>query len=369
MNLIYLSPVQWSSYAQRPHKFVEWFHAETQGDVLWIDPYPTRFPLPSDYRRLNSQQRYKNQEKPPWLRIIKPRSLPIEPLPASGMVNFFLWRTLFREIDVFSHQKPSLLVIGKPSALALAIVKRTRETNSIYDAMDDFPAFYSGFSRLAMRRRELELVRRVTRVLASSTALKKRLDNIRPDVQLVHNGLDDKALLMFKRTVVEKKKKVLGYVGTIGYWFDWEWVINLANMRPIDLVRLVGPLFAPAPCVLPKNIELQPACNNQVSITAMQEFDVGLIPFKKNVLTASVDPIKYYEYRALGLPVVSTDFGEMALRAEEDGVFICRHPENVCDLIQKAILYHAKKETTTQFIAKNNWAMRFESAKIIQLLI
>jgi hypothetical protein len=32
---------------------------------------------------------------------------------------------------------------------------------------------------------------------------------------------------------------------------------------------------------------------------------VGIIPFKINKLSAAVDPIKIYEYLALGLPVVS----------------------------------------------------------------
>ena len=54
----------------------------------------------------------------------------------------------------------------------------------------------------------------------------------------------------------------------------------------------------------------------------MQGFSAGLIPFIKNELTASVDPIIYYEYFVLGLPVLSTRFGEMALREGSPGVFL-----------------------------------------------
>ncbi len=56
----------------------------------------------------------------------------------------------------------------------------------------------------------------------------------------------------------------------------------------------------------------------------MAEFDVGLIPFKQNALTAAVDPIKYYEYRALALPVISTDFGEMHERGDLPGLSATR---------------------------------------------
>jgi hypothetical protein len=52
MRLIYLSPVAWNSHIQRPHQLVEWFHNETAGEVLWVDPYPTRLPLWRDLRAI-----------------------------------------------------------------------------------------------------------------------------------------------------------------------------------------------------------------------------------------------------------------------------------------------------------------------------
>lgn len=45
MQLVYLSPLPWDSFSQRPHQFVEWFHNKHGGEVLWIDPYPTRLPI------------------------------------------------------------------------------------------------------------------------------------------------------------------------------------------------------------------------------------------------------------------------------------------------------------------------------------
>jgi len=366
MQLVYLSPVPWSSFAQRPHKFVEWFHGSTGGDVLWVDPYPTRFPVLSDFRRLEAQGKKESPRLPSWLIVVRPPALPVEPLPASGWVNGFAWSRSLQAIETFADQRPTLLAIGKPSALALTVLKRLDGITSVYDAMDDFPAFYSGLSRLAMKRREAKLVRGVTRVLVSSTLLKQRWSNVKPDVQLVHNGLDASVLPPPKSAVIERAKKVLGYVGTIGQWFNWEWVIALAKARPNDIVRLIGPVFASPRCPLPDNIELLPQCRHAEALQAMLDFDVGLIPFKKSDLTASVDPIKYYEYRALGLPVISTDFGEMAFRGGEDGVFLSANEPGVNDLVQKALLYRADEEETREFIAGNTWTARFAAAKIIK---
>lgn len=365
MRLIYLSPVPWSSFAQRPHKFVEWFHCVTGGQVLWVDPTPTRFPVFSDFRRLGAQDSQENCTSPAWLKVIQPSALPIEPLPLSGLVNALMWRKVLEEVDAFSHPQPTLLAIGKPSVLALAVMNRLDAAVSVYDAMDDFPSFYKGLSRLAMRRRERKVIGRVTHILASSTALKLRLGNVRSDVQLVPNGLDACFLPAPKIGTRARERKIFGYVGTIGPWFDWKWVINLARMRPLDVVRLTGPMFTPSPYTLPANVEIFPPCTHQDALRAMQDFDVGLIPFKKNDLTASVDPIKYYEYRALGLPVISTDFGEMVFREGEEGTFLSYGLRDVRDLVQSALLYSADVESIRLFTASNTWGARFDATNII----
>lgn len=54
----------------------------------------------------------------------------------------------------------------------------------------------------------------------------------------------------------------------------------------------------------------------------MRSFKVGLIPFKVGRLTEGVDAIKYYEYRALGLPVVGTPFGELQHKTSDPGLFL-----------------------------------------------
>lgn len=367
MRLVYLSPVPWSSFAQRPHKFVEWFHARMGDDVLWLDPYPTRFPSLSDAHRLGRTTRDAELSAiPPWLRVIRPFAFPIEPLPGSAWVNALIWRPIFHELEAFAAKRKTLLAIGKPSALATLTLKHLSASPSVYDGMDDFPAFYSGISRRAMRSREQKLVRSVSIVLASSTKLKERWSFLRPDVRLVRNGLDLKVLPPPRISDGLRSNKVLGYVGTIGAWLDWEWLIALAKARPADEVTLIGPTFAPPPAALPNNIRILPPRTHPAALIAMQDFDVGLVPFKKNELTASVDPIKYYEYRALGLPVISTDFGEMALRKGEEGTFISGGVLDIGQLVQRALCYIPQSESVRQFALSSSWDTRFDNAGIIE---
>lgn len=366
MRLVYLSPVPWESFAQRPHKFVDWFHGRTGKPVLWVDPYPTRFPHWRDLRRSRLSASASQQTSlPTWLTLLKPGGLPIEPLPGSGWANGLLWRVNLNAIGDFVEGGRTLLAIGKPSVFALELLNSLRDCSSLYDAMDDFPAFYTGLSRLALLRREREVAQRVDVLLASSSALKSRWMSFHKDVRLVHNALDLSAVRSVGLATMSVRKKVFGYVGTIASWFDWDWVCALAEARPDDEIRLFGPVFDQPDRRLPGNISLLPACDHAVALKAMTQFHVGLIPFKKNALTASVDPIKYYEYRALGLPVISTDFGEMSLRAGERGVFITQSVSDIPAMANSAIQFDSDADDASEFAVQNTWEARFDAAKLL----
>ncbi len=364
MRLVYLSPVPWDSFAQRPHKFVEWVHDRTGAPVLWVDPYPTRLPNFGDLRR--SRQSNQSSDRPSWLTVLNLGGLlPIEPLPGSGLVNGRLWQRYLSVIDDFARSSKTLLAIGKPSALALELLKMLRDCSSLYDAMDDFPAFYSGLSRSALARREKQIAQRVSVIWASSTELKSRWSRFHDDVCLVHNGLDLSAVHAVEQTMKSSERKVFGYVGTIASWFEWGWVRALAEMRPNDEIRLIGPIFEQPGGKLPSNVKLLPACDHVAALKAMTQFHVGLIPFKKNALTVSVDPIKYYEYRALGLPVISTDFGEMSLRVAENGVFVTQSASDVPTVALSAVQFKSNVCEARVFAAQNAWEVRFDAGRLV----
>src|SRR5207245_2522700 len=129
-------------------RFVEWFSARTKGEVLWVDPYPTRLPAFADLRR-SASTKVENEARhmPAGLTVLRPSGLPIEPLAGSGYLHRILWGKLLDTILAFAGHGDCVIGVGKPSELALQALKRTAGVYSLYDAMDDFPAFYSGLSR------------------------------------------------------------------------------------------------------------------------------------------------------------------------------------------------------------------------------
>lgn len=370
MRLVYFSPVPWASFTQRPHKFVEWFHTRRGREVLWVDPYPTRLPELGDFRHVkviggSTTALVAKRNAPTWLTILRPRSLPIEPLPGSGTINRRLWNDILQAIHAFIEEGECLLGIGKPSELALQVLAQHPAVSSLYDAMDDFPAFYRGLSRLAMGRRERKVAAHVTRISVSSTALAGRFATHHSKLTLALNACAIETLPPVNATTKSSGRTVLGYVGTIGHWFDWPLVFDLAEANPSMCIRLIGPPYVVPSGPLPRNIELLPRCDHATAIRAMQEFSVGLIPFKLTDLTASVDPIKYYEYRALGLPVLSTRFGEMALRDGQTGVFIMDKHSDLANLVKTAMVYESGTDEIQEFRTANSWEARFDASGIL----
>jgi hypothetical protein len=365
MRLVYLSPVPWASFAQRSHKFVEWFHAKAGGEVLWIDPYPTRLPVLSDLRRTSTRASGAKVKIPDWLTVMRPSALPIEPIAGSGFLNRLLWRDVLVAVDEFVARGDCQIGVGKPSELALQVLGRTPDKFSFSDAMDNFPAFYEGLSRKAMGRREREVATRVAKILVSSSALQDRFAVYCDKVVVVRNACAVDTFPSVDLLPKVKRAPVFGYVGTIGHWFDWPLVCALAEVNPSLCIRLIGPTYTLPPGPVPHNIELFPPCDHAAAIRAMQEFSVGLIPFKRTDLTASVDPIKYYEYRALGLPVLSTRFGEMALRDGQAGVFLMNGRSDLATQVKTSRAYECERHEILQFRNANSWEVRFDASGIL----
>lgn len=367
MRLLYLSPVPWRSFEQRPHKFVRWFQKKYDASVVWVEPYPSRFPALQDMARLMPKARLGNTSaaQPDWLEVIKLPHLAVEPLLGAAGLHRQLWRSFIGEQTAMARVQRTALVLGKPSELALLCVKELGAAYSLYDAMDDFPSFHRGWAQTAMRARELDLINAVPGLICSSSRLKDKFAELGADAKLVRNGLD--AALMSELGSRPKRgaavrARVFGYVGTMATWFDWKWVHLLAQLHPQDVVRLIGPLHSPIGSELPRNVEILPPCGHVQALGHMASFDVGLIPFLRNELTQCVDPIKYYEYRALGLPVMGTNFGEMGLHAKYSGVFLCDTDVAQLQVASAAALAHEDSASwIEQFRRDNSWSLRFDT--------
>jgi hypothetical protein len=125
---------------------------------------------------------------------------------------------------------------------------------------------------------------------------------------------------------------------------------------------LVGPCLRRPPLDLPSNVRLLAACPQTATAEHLARFSAGLIPFLRNSLTAGVDPIKFYEYRAAGLPVLSTTFGEMGLRGRPDGVYFLDRAADLRTVVGQALSHRFSRSETGQFRRDHDWQRRFQHA-------
>ncbi len=321
--LIYFSPVSWNDFDQRPHEFVRAFYRVHKEPVVWIEPYPTRLPSINDFFRRNLL-RTENSE-PEWLKIIRPHALPIEPIFPINQINKILFGSL---LSFFAslNSPGNVLVIGKPSLLALLAVRRLNEVTKLYDAMDDFPLFYTGISMRSMKKTEFDVASSVDMISVSSTCLHQKFSSFDKNVVYLPNACSEQVRHLTRPEKASRrpanKQLTMGYVGTIAAWFDWKLIMKLARDLPAARIVLIGPIHGALPRGLPGNVEIRPAVSHDQAIMEMAQFDYGLIPFLDTPLTRAVDPIKYYEYTLLNLPIISTRFGEMNSRGHEKHVFL-----------------------------------------------
>jgi hypothetical protein len=363
VTLVYFAPVPWDSYLQRPHHLIRHFLRRGGDRAVWVDPYPTRLPTMSDVQRRWTATRLVT-ERPPGLTILSLRAVPFEPLAAGRWLNrVLLWKRFARRLQRLQRGAPLVIGVGRPSGFALAALRTLRPDWTFYDAMDDFPEFYQGIARRTIAACEAEIANTVDALLTPSSAIWDKFAGLGSKRLMLHNASE---MSLLPPPAAHNGHRVLGYVGCIGAWFDWPLVARLAESSPDATVQIVGPCFARPRPPLPRNVKLFPACAHHQAMAHLERFSVGLIPFKRTRLTEGVDPIKYYEYRAMGLPVLTTTFGEMARRGLDDCTYFLDKGGSLRQVASSALDRSSDPAAVACFRKEHTWERRFEAAKLFE---
>lgn len=326
MVVIYLSPVDWNSIAQRPHFFVKYLLDSKKADkVFWINPTPSRLPKLLDIKtRLFNKLEPNSINKVSGLEVISPGFfIPVEPFPILFYtLNLFTLYKIYYKIKNLIDKKNDILFIqGKPSRLAQFLCHHLRFKKRIFDMMDDFPYFFTGVSKNSMTSLIHKTLSESDLVIFSSTNLLYKYSSFCKKNCVIKNACSSEIVNIFtsiEHKIFRKKNTIYGYIGNINTWFDWDFIFKLAHEKPTSLIRIIGPCYTSIPNNLPTNVRLESAVDHKEIPKILTEFDFGLIPFKINELTESVDPVKYYEYIAANLPVISSYFGEMKYRIDSN---------------------------------------------------
>lgn len=202
-----------------------------------------------------------------------------------------------------------------------------------FDCMDDIGGFSN--TQPQVLEAELEMAAQVDKMVVSSQYLADRFGALR-EVALVRNGTD---VSHFIRNHDEPAPDWLGplrpgairvgYVGAIAEWFDSDLLERVARANPDFDIHLCGAVTAEPPLRLGRldNVTLHGEIPYADVPAFLQQMEVLIIPFQLLPIIKACDPVKFYEYAAVGRPTVSTSLpelaraGDLVLRADSPEAF------------------------------------------------
>jgi len=220
-------------------------------------------------------------------------------------------------------------------------------TQIAYDCIDEMALFSGHASAERFAGYERALLAMASATFVTAELLEKRLLGLsppRPVPVRVPNGVDvDWFQSQAKGTppdLLDVRHPVAGYVGVLHSWFDFALVGELARAMPDVMFVMVGPLDFEY-----RNAHLRSFPN--LRWTGRKEyadmpryigtFDVCLIPFVEGMLTGTTNPVKVFEYFALGKPVVSTPMHELHPFAGSGLLRLARGEGEFADAIRSSL--------------------------------
>lgn len=249
------------------------------------------------------------------------------------------------------------------------VIEDIKDLTVCYDITDDTMEFEASHKWLEQYIKTLESKSDV--IFTPSEKILERLSKDGRNAFLVGNGVDvshfaksshpDTATAHEVRDI---KRPVIGYVGAIGEWFDFELLQKILDRFPNSSVVLVG--WAP-----PKHKRILNGISGNLHYLGpkrydtlpsyIKAFDVCVIPFRLNKLTQSVNPNKFYEYLAAGKPIVTVALPEL-----EKFSHTCKMAhthEEFLEHIRTAASNHTK---TVEIAAQNDWSLKAD--KMVSLI-
>ncbi len=221
-------------------------------------------------------------------------------------------------------------------------------THVIYDCIDEVGVYAGRSSVERALLNERLLVNLADYIFATAHSLEQHirtLDTQKP-VRRIPNGVDYQWFVdqAEKNPVPDdialKNRPVVGYVGTLYEWIDFDLVQKVAAKFPEVSFVFVGPVDRAdrirVLSSLPNMTWLGKKSYSDIP-AYVQAFDVCTIPFREGGIAESTNPIKLFEYFALGKPVVTTAMNEVKPFTINNLSYMGRDVDEYVEAIGKAL--------------------------------
>lgn len=293
--------------------------------VLWVNTIGMRSPQfsASDVKRsleimrgwLKKSDKLAGKALPDNLTIISPVMIPYNNVPGVRTLNRYLVKKALGRVVVEKGMKD--LVVMTTFPCTCDYVGDLQESLYVYYCVDDF-VNWPGVNLHLIKSMEEKLLDRCDLVMATAEELGKAKTRGTKPVHLLLHGVDfSRFNVTVDRSLIPQAMKgiaspIIGFFGALSSWLDFDLLASIAKERPDWSFVFIGPVDTDISSIrtIP-NVHLVGRVDYELLPLYAACFDVGIIPFKVNELTKSVNPLKLLEYLSVGIPVVSTFMPEV----------------------------------------------------------
>jgi len=239
----------------------------------------------------------------------------------------------------------------------------------IYDCIDEV-AVHVPHERLVplYEAWEDELVQRAAGAVVTAESLGESLRGRRADLRIatIRNGVDAERFETLARTspppgdVTAGRRPIVGFVGALYEWIDWKLIGDVVRAMPDCDFAFVGPHDGRSSTGVLNGVD------NATFLGArpydrvpayVHAFDVCWVPFDRSQVSRAANPVKIYEYLALGKPVVSTPVADTD--SFEGLVRVGRDADEIVAHLRAALAEgDAHADRRVAFARANSWDAR-----------
>lgn len=202
-----------------------------------------------------------------------------------------------------------------------------------------------------------DLLRQADLVTAVSATLVSEVQGRVRRSAVVHNGCDFAAFsrpTAPPRELEELPRPRIGFVGGVSWRVDTDLLAAVARQRPDWSICLVGEVERRPPPA--ENLVLLGHRPYEQLPALVQGFDVGIVPYRRDVFNDASFPLKVFEYLAAGIPVVTTCLPELA--GLEPHVRRADDPHGFVLAVERALAEGPGPDACRALARAHSWAAR-----------
>lgn len=357
MKILYVSLADWYWIKQRPQSIAEQIAKDDTVDYFCVRPW----------RKSTKSVSHKNNQQMDQIKIQVSKNLTVYRSHVLPKNSNKVIKTINDKL-ILKNQIKKMLIANEYDAIILTHPDQMNYFESfpsdcklIYDCMDNYLELIDKSDILQTEKKLLEISD--LQIFSSETLMNTVVKRYKVSLnaKVINNAVDVELFSNFEKSN-KNLGKVIGYVGTISSWFDFDTINFIASKLTDYTIIIVGPIDDElSKKFTVSNIEVLGPKPFYKMPEYIDQFDIAVMPFKINDLIRSVNPVKIYEYLSMGKDIIATDYPET--QKFDDLISVYNTKEDFLKQIHDFNDHpttRKKRNIRIKFAINNNWDNRGE---------